>query len=88
MPNRKPRPQRKKASPSRIDPACVARVAYELYRRRGGGHGHDVEDWLEAERLLQQEFRRRARGPLPRDPRRRAEDLGQIRTPSEAIPVS
>jgi hypothetical protein len=31
----------------------VARVAYELYLRRGGEGGHDVEDWFAAERLLQ-----------------------------------
>jgi hypothetical protein len=30
----------------------IARRAYELYERRGGGHGRDVDDWLEAEREL------------------------------------
>ncbi len=30
----------------------VARRAYELYLRRGSRNGHDVEDWLEAERQL------------------------------------
>ena len=39
---------------------AVARVAYELYLRRGGEHGHEVEDWLTAERLLQEEGKRRA----------------------------
>ena len=29
-----------------------ARRAYELYLARGGAHGHDVEDWLQAEREL------------------------------------
>ena len=38
----------------------VARIAYELYLRHGGEHGHDVEDWLTAERLLQAEGNRRA----------------------------
>lgn len=28
----------------------VERRAYELYEKRGGGHGHDWEDWLQAER--------------------------------------
>lgn len=23
--------------------------AYEIFERRGGEHGHDIEDWLEAE---------------------------------------
>ena len=30
----------------------VARVAYELFERRGRKPGHDVEDWLEAERIV------------------------------------
>jgi hypothetical protein len=30
----------------------VARRAYELYEQRGGAHGHDVDDWLHAEREL------------------------------------
>ena len=30
----------------------VARVAYELFERRGRTHGHDLQDWLEAERIV------------------------------------
>jgi hypothetical protein len=30
----------------------VARRAYDLFLSRGGAEGHDVEDWLEAERQL------------------------------------
>jgi hypothetical protein len=30
--------------------AVIARRAFEIYERRGGGHGHDWEDWLQAER--------------------------------------
>jgi hypothetical protein len=30
----------------------VARSAYERFERRGGEHGHDLDDWLEAEREL------------------------------------
>jgi len=30
----------------------VARRAYELYEQRGGADGHDVDDWLLAEREL------------------------------------
>ena len=33
----------------------VARRAYELFLARGRAEGHDVEDWLEAERQLQAE---------------------------------
>ena len=30
----------------------IARRAYDLYLARGCEHGHDVEDWLQAEREL------------------------------------
>ena len=32
----------------------IARVAYELFERRGSVHGHDLEDWVEAERIVRQ----------------------------------
>ena len=33
----------------------IARRAHELYVRRGGEHGKDVEDWVRAERELRDE---------------------------------
>jgi DUF2934 family protein len=30
----------------------IARRAYELYEQRGCAHGHDIDDWLQAERQL------------------------------------
>jgi hypothetical protein len=30
----------------------IARKAFELYEQRGSQHGHDVQDWLDAERLI------------------------------------
>lgn len=30
----------------------VARLAYELYEKRGGCPGYEFEDWIEAERLI------------------------------------
>ncbi len=33
-----------------LDRDEVSRRAYELFLSRGGEHGHDVEDWLRAER--------------------------------------
>jgi hypothetical protein len=33
----------------------VARMAYDLFVRRGGVHGHDVDDWIEAERRVKTE---------------------------------
>jgi hypothetical protein len=31
----------------------IARRAYELYEKRGREHGYDLDDWLQAERELQ-----------------------------------
>lgn len=31
----------------------IAQRAYELYLARGGADGHDLEDWLEARRQLE-----------------------------------
>ncbi len=36
---------------------AIAARAYDLYLARGGGHGHDVEDWLTAERQLRESAR-------------------------------
>ena len=36
--------------------ARVARKAYELFERRGGEPGRDVEDWMEAERIVREEL--------------------------------
>ncbi len=30
----------------------IAKVAYELHEKRGLRHGHDLQDWLEAERII------------------------------------
>jgi hypothetical protein len=30
----------------------IARRAYEIFEWRGRAHGHDLEDWFQAERLL------------------------------------
>jgi len=44
-----PRASRSIAAPTYDD---IARKAYDLYLLRGGQPGHEVADWLEAERLL------------------------------------
>jgi DUF2934 family protein len=41
------RPQRP-AAPA----AKVAEVAHQLFVERGSAHGHDLDDWLEAERRV------------------------------------
>ncbi len=35
----------------------VAQVAYELYEQRGRVDGHDLQDWLEAQRIVQERLR-------------------------------
>jgi hypothetical protein len=40
-------------APEALDAGAVARRAYELFLERGGLHGYDVEDWLQAERELE-----------------------------------
>ena len=42
----------------------VARRAYELFQSRGGETGHDVEDWLEAERELSRASRSEVHEPF------------------------
>jgi hypothetical protein len=38
-----------------ITPDAIARRAYEIYMDRGAAHGHDIDDWLQAERELPDE---------------------------------
>ena len=30
----------------------IGKKAYELFEKRGREHGHDLDDWLEAEKLV------------------------------------
>jgi hypothetical protein len=46
------RPQQNVPPPAAANGSDIARRAYELYVARGGEDGHDVEDWLQAEREL------------------------------------
>ena len=46
---------RRRGTASRAGNAeAISRVAYKLFERRGFKHGHDLEDWLEAERIVRQ----------------------------------
>ena len=47
-------PQRAEARFGPVHYEDVASVAYELFQRRGGVHGHDQADWLEAERIVRE----------------------------------
>ncbi len=57
-----------------VDKDVVVRLAYELYVRRGGEHGHDEEDWLMAEQMLIERQARSAPGKKPTAASRRVED--------------
>jgi hypothetical protein len=37
----------------------IRKRAYELHEQRGGEHGRDLEDWLEAERTVRAGMRKR-----------------------------
>jgi hypothetical protein len=39
---------------AKLDREDIAGRAYELFLAEGGGHGRDVEHWLQAERELRQ----------------------------------
>ena len=39
----------------------IARVAYEIYEKRGRAYGHELEDWLEAERIVMERHQRHAK---------------------------
>jgi len=71
------RPLRKgNGSPDRFsDPDAIARRAYEIYQNRGGSHGADLDDWLEAERQLKR-GPTDVTGPAPAKPRRRKSSEG------------
>ena len=56
-------PERRKSAPRRklttsasentfVSEDTIARRAFEFYCARGGEHGRDVDDWLQAEREL------------------------------------
>ena len=36
----------------------IAKVAYEFFLKRGCSHGHDMEDWVKAEKIVMSKKRR------------------------------
>jgi hypothetical protein len=42
----------KRPRPPRVTDEDIGRRAFELYLARGGEHGHDEDDWLQAEQEL------------------------------------
>jgi hypothetical protein len=49
-----PQEARAEYAPSREE---VQQRAYEIHMERGGAHGQDIDDWLQAERELQAKHR-------------------------------
>ena len=45
-----PRQSRRVSKENRRE--LIGKKAYELYEKRGREHGHDVDDWLEAEKFV------------------------------------
>lgn len=39
--------------------ARVASLAYSFYEQRGCEHGHDVEDWVQAEKTIREDAQNR-----------------------------
>ncbi len=74
MPSKKRKSKQQLPSGVAIDRDELARLAYELYQLRGGEPGHDVEDWLEAERILKEKITRRNGRRARSHPMRRLED--------------
>jgi hypothetical protein len=56
---------------TRVTREAVARLAYELYLRRGRQHGNDIKDWLTAERMLKEKLNRRGNNARLRESVRR-----------------
>ena len=52
-PTEKSQPQTVPAAPIREE---IELRAYQIYVERGGAHGQDVEDWLQAERELVEKY--------------------------------
>lgn len=49
----------------------IRQRAYERYQERGGEHGHDMDDWFEAEREIEGDVTERSSKP----PRNRDQEL-------------
>jgi hypothetical protein len=52
----------KKRSKSAPTPAEIRERAFEIHIERGGIHGCDLDDWLQAERELHEEFKNQEKG--------------------------
>ena len=53
------RPKKRTRVYEEIVQDMIRKKAYELHEQRGGEHGRDLEDWLEAERTVRAGMRKR-----------------------------
>ena len=60
----------------------IAKVAYELYEKRGGGHGCDFDDWVEAEKIVRARF---AKADSPDASRRARSTTRKAAAPAAAV---
>ncbi len=77
MQRKKPKAKMTPPAPMKVDQEAVTRLAYKLYVRRGGEHGHELEDWLMAEKILIEQQKRPAPHRRVSDASRRLEDKFQ-----------
>lgn len=65
----------------------IAQKAYELYQKRGQDRGSDVEDWLEAEKLVlaQLEDERHSTIKMPRTRSNRSKRIEQPKVDKEQM---
>lgn len=52
----RPKTSAKTSNPSTKDE--IAKLAYEFFMKRGCSHGHDMEDWIKAEKIVLSRSRR------------------------------
>lgn len=74
MQRKKPKAKVPASSPASIDRETVTRLAYELYVRRGGADGHELEDWVMAEKILIEQQIHSGPGKKTTEASRRLED--------------
>lgn len=63
----------------------IAERAYDLYQKRGQSHGNDLDDWLEAERIVRSEHSPNEASPaLKAKPASRAKSTRKARGEQKA----
>jgi len=64
----------------------IAARAHQIFRERGGTHGHDRDDWLQAEyELMQLPVRKLAELPAPKSTRNKVKKPSLIHVVRHAV---